>query len=188
MYASRGKAASGPSLNRTSPKWRAATVPSAAVSGPITVANAGGSTASDAFVVAPKVTGFSPASGVAGSTLVTIGGTGFQSNATVGFGGVDPLQHYATFGFKEGRDPNAFFDTKGYLAAYADVGAAGIDPLEHYMSFGFKEGRDPSGAFDTNAYLAANPDVAAAGINPLQHFLQFGIHEGRLPQGDGIFA
>jgi len=30
---------------------------------------------------------------------------------------VNPLQHYEQFGFKEGRDPSANFDTLGYLAA-----------------------------------------------------------------------
>ena len=98
------------------------------------------------------------------------------------------LGNYRTVGFTEGRDPNAFFDTKGYLAAYPDVAASGVDPLEHYFNFGAQEGRDPSGAFDTLAYLAANPDVAASGINPLQHFLQIGASEGRLPLGDGVFA
>lgn len=42
--------------------------------------------------------------------------------------GNDAEQHFRDYGWKEGRDPNAFFDTKGYLAAYADVAAEGIDP------------------------------------------------------------
>ena len=91
-------------------------------------------------------------------------------------------------GWKEGRDPNAWFDSDAYLAAYRDVMAAGVNPLDHYMAVGAREGRDPSGAFDTTDYLAANPDVAAAGVNPLQHFLQFGIHEGRPPFSDGLFS
>ncbi len=32
--------------------------------------------------------------------------------------------HYAAYGWKEGRDPNAFFSTKGYLDTYGDVKAA----------------------------------------------------------------
>ena len=76
------------------------------------------------------------------------------------------------------RNPNAFFDTAGYLAHYADV-AARVNPLEHYMAFGWKEGRDPSAGFDTLGYLAANPDVAAANVNPLDHYLMYGVYEGR---------
>ena len=70
-------------------------------------------------------------------------------NPDVAAAHVDPLQHFRTFGWKEGRDPNALFDTSGYLAAYADVKAAGINPLDHYNTFGWREGRDPSADFDT---------------------------------------
>ncbi|GJD50054.1 hypothetical protein OPKNFCMD_2790 [Methylobacterium crusticola] len=97
-------------------------------------------------------------------------------------------QHYAARGWREGRDPNAVFDVRGYLGAYADVRAAGIDPLAHYTLFGWREGRDPSASFDTRSYLAANPDVAAAGGDPLLHYLAFGIYEGRAAAGDGAFA
>ncbi|KAB1069333.1 alkaline phosphatase [Methylobacterium planeticum] len=97
-------------------------------------------------------------------------------------------RHFEQFGWKEGRDPNAVFDTKGYLGAYADVARAGINPLTHYDNAGFKEGRDPSVAFDSSAYLAANRDVAAAGIDPMQHYLQFGIYEGRNPFSDTTFG
>ena len=50
--------------------------------------------------------------------------------------GVDPFRHFQTIGWKEGRDPNALFDTSGYLATYTDVAAADINPLDHYTSFG----------------------------------------------------
>ena len=91
-------------------------------------------------------------------------------------------------GVAEGRDPNAIFDTDGYLNAYADVRAAGANPLTHYDQFGFREGRDPSVEFDTSAYLAANPDVQAAGIDPMIHYLQFGLYEGRSAQADTTFG
>jgi serralysin len=45
------------------------------------------------------------------------------------------------FGWHEGRDPSAGFDTLGYLAANPDVAAAGVDPLAHYLHFGIYEGR-----------------------------------------------
>jgi serralysin len=102
-----------------------------------------------------------------------------QHNPDVAAAGLDAQWHFENFGWKEGRDPNAYFDTAGYLAHYADVKAAGINPFDHYIQVGWQEGRDPSLAFDTADYLAANPDVAAAHINPLLHFLQHGIQEGR---------
>ncbi|AWN54605.1 lipase family protein [Methylobacterium sp. 17Sr1-1] len=104
----------------------------------------------------------------------------------------DPLAyaktHYDTYGWREGRDGNALFDTEGYLAAYADVKAAGVDPLAHYAKDGWREGRDPSKAFDTKLYLAQNPDVARAGIDPLLHYLSYGIYEGRAAPADGAFS
>ena len=55
--------------------------------------------------------------------------------------GINPLDHYNDYGWREGRDPSAGFDTSDYLAAYADVAAAGVNPLTHYLQFGVHEGR-----------------------------------------------
>lgn len=102
--------------------------------------------------------------------------------------GVSSREHFDRYGWQEGRDPNALFDTSGYLATYTDVAAARVNPLNHYMAYGAAEGRDPSPFFDSSAYLAANPDVAAAGVNPLQHFLAFGLQEGRSAVPDGLWG
>jgi serralysin len=60
--------------------------------------------------------------------------------------GIDPLAHYMTHGWREGRDPDAAkFDTSSYLAAYADVRLAGLDPLSHYLQHGYLEGRQTFG-------------------------------------------
>jgi len=93
--------------------------------------------------------------------------------------GIGPRAHYNSFGWHEGRDPNAFFDTSWYLATNSDVRASGVNPLTQYQTVGWREGRDPGPNFDTKFYLMHNPDVAAAGIDPLQHYLQFGRAEGR---------
>ncbi|TPK54918.1 hypothetical protein FJ546_29260 [Mesorhizobium sp. B2-4-19] len=100
-------------------------------------------------------------------------------NVDVFHAGVNPNSHYQNFGWKEGRNPNSFFNTTGYLGANTDVKAAGLNPLVHYDQFGWKEGRDPSANFDTALYLMHNPDVKAAGIDPLLHYLQYGQQEGR---------
>ena len=92
---------------------------------------------------------------------------------------LDPDQHYAQYGWHEGRDPNAFFSTNGYLAANHDVAATGLNPLAQYDQSGWKQGRDPSANFDNELYLKNNPDVAQAGLDPLAHYLQYGQAEGR---------
>ncbi len=97
----------------------------------------------------------------------------------VALAGVPADTHYETWGWHEGRDPDALFDTSWYLAHNPDVAAAHVDPLWHYDTFGWHEGRDPSAAFDSSDYLARNPDVAAAGVDPLTHYLLHGQAEGR---------
>ncbi|MBB6305186.1 M10 family metallopeptidase [Rhizobium leucaenae] len=103
----------------------------------------------------------------------------YTHNRDVLNAGSDADQHYSNYGWREGRDPSAFFSTSEYLAKYHDVAAAGINPLQHYDQFGWKEGRDPSDTFHTSEYLRINPDVAAAKIDPLEHYLKFGMSEGR---------
>ena len=89
-----------------------------------------------------------------------------------------PMPTTRRSGWREGRNPNAFFDTNYYLASNPDVAASGVNPLVHYDLHGWKEGRLPSLAFDQQSYLITNPGLAASGINPLAHFLRFG-GEGR---------
>lgn len=101
------------------------------------------------------------------------------ANPDVAASGMDPAAHYASSGWKEGRNPDAFFSTNGYLAANPDVAKAGVNPLDHYDQSGWKEGRDPSAAFDNEQYVAHNPDVKATGMDPLLHYLKYGQVEGR---------
>ena len=152
----------------------------------------------DAFTVLP---GSETVDGQAGEGRLTLAPPGalttangfdyvyyLQNNPDVAAAGVDPYQHFQQFGWKEGRNPNAFFDTAGYLSNYADVKAANVDPLDHYNQFGWHEGRDPSTGFDTTSYLTNYADVDAAHINPLTHFLQFGMNEGRSAFADGAWG
>lgn len=100
-------------------------------------------------------------------------------NADVFQAHIDPLAHYNAFGWHEGRDPNAFFDTSAYLAANKDAAAAAMNPLDHYDQVGWQKGLNPGPSFDTRLYLLHNPDVMASGIDPLAHYLTFGAAEGR---------
>ena len=49
----------------------------------------------------------------------------------IALGMVDPLEHYALFGWKEARDPCSWFCTQRYLAHYPDVARKGVNPLLH---------------------------------------------------------
>lgn len=93
--------------------------------------------------------------------------------------GINPLAHFMNHGWKEGRNPNPYFDTKWYLHAYPDVAASEINPLVHYVRFGGTEGRNPGPMFDSDYYLNKYADIRKAGINPLSHYLTSGKAEGR---------
>lgn len=57
--------------------------------------------------------------------------------------GLDPVEHYLDFGWKERRDPSPRFDTMGYLMANLDVAKSGTNPLVHFLEHGLAEGRPP---------------------------------------------
>jgi glycosyltransferase involved in cell wall biosynthesis len=55
--------------------------------------------------------------------------------------GADPLHHFLTHGWREGRDPNPNFSVRGYLHEYPEVAETGINPFVHYLRHGRREGR-----------------------------------------------
>lgn len=71
------------------------------------------------------------------------GGYYLRQNPDVAAAGVDPYQHFLSFGWREGRDPSLLFSLSKYLAANPDVARAGVNPLLHYELFGQAEGRAP---------------------------------------------
>ena len=75
---------------------------------------------------------------------------------------IDPAVHYALFGWQEGRDPNAWFDTDYYLSTNADVKNEGINPFWHYLAAGQNEGRRPRGLANLRRNLLANIMPASA--------------------------
>lgn len=68
-----------------------------------------------------------------------------EKNIDVKEAGIDPVEHYCKYGWKEKRNPSALFNTELYLENNKDVRDAGINPLYHYIIFGKKEGRSLSG-------------------------------------------
>ena len=94
--------------------------------------------------------------------------------------GLDPLEHYLTFGAAEGRNPCVLFDTRWYVETYPDVAESGMNPLKHYIEHGAAEGRDPGPNFSSEGYLKVNPDVSRSAQNPLLHYLKYGMTENRI--------
>ncbi len=64
-------------------------------------------------------------------------------NPDVARAGMAAAEHYWRAGWREGRDPSAWFATEYYLRANPDVAGAGLNPLWHYLERGRREGRPP---------------------------------------------
>ena len=59
-----------------------------------------------------------------------------------GFGEyLDAAEHYLNIGWREGKDPSAFFSTADYFRKNPDVAKAGMNPLLHFEKYGNREGR-----------------------------------------------
>jgi hypothetical protein len=61
-------------------------------------------------------------------------GDGFSSR-------IDPVVHYARYGWKQRRNPSRTFDTGFYLDTNPDVAKVEVNPLWHYVVTGRDEGR-----------------------------------------------
>jgi hypothetical protein len=92
--------------------------------------------------------------------------------------GGNPLHHYITVGFAEGRQPNPLFDPRYYRGRTAPIEG---DPLLHYIRSGAAAGLKPHPLFDGAYYWDRNPEIRESGVNPLFHYQVWGCHEGRDP-------
>ncbi|GAO92172.1 hypothetical protein PSA5_05665 [Pseudomonas syringae pv. actinidiae] len=50
--------------------------------------------------------------------------------------GIDPIEHYCTYGWLENRNPNASFNTHYYLGKNPDVAKSGMNPFSHWINYG----------------------------------------------------
>lgn len=57
----------------------------------------------------------------------------------------DPLEHFLSFGCREGRDPGPGFSTVYYLEHNPDSSFSDLPPIFHFLRVGVKEGRKPMG-------------------------------------------
>jgi len=64
-----------------------------------------------------------------------------KSNVDVRSSGADPILHYMSRGFKEGRRPHPEFDSDYYLNSYSDVQKSNLNPFIHYSLYGIQERR-----------------------------------------------
>ena len=116
------------------------------------------------------------------------------------------MDHFCRVGWREGRNPNAFFDTASYLLINGDVCRSRINPYFHYLRHGAIEGRLASSSIspsirsrllfgrpvldwverlrphiDLEYYCEQLRDVDVDGLDFAAHFAYRGWREGISP-------
>lgn len=97
--------------------------------------------------------------------------------------GVTPsgaAHHYLDKGWRQGFDPNPWFDSTWYLSQNTD--ARSIDPLTHFVTIGGRLGRRPHPFFDVEWYAAHYLGGVAPSAEVLLHFLTVGLYAGAVTQ------
>ena len=89
--------------------------------------------------------------------------------------GVDPVMHFCAYGWKEGRNPNPFFDTKYYMS---QLNKRQINPLVHYIEIGHKIGYKTIEHYNEEI-LEKCAEVKDTGINPLYYYIHVKNKSGR---------
>ena len=125
---------------------------------------------------------------------------------------LDPSQllgHFCDVGWREGRNPNAFFDTVSYLLHNTDVARSNINPYYHYLTHGLIEGRIITSSIspsirsrllfgepicdwvarlrvhvDEDFYHEQLGDLDVTEIDLAAHFAYRGWREGKSPSAD----
>jgi hypothetical protein len=118
----------------------------------------------------------------------------FSRYPDVAAAGVSAAEHYANQGWREGRDPNAWFSTNEYLEQNPSLREAGINPLLNFLLASGETAKadDRWGRelirpfFEPDFYLAellakASIDLAAEGLDPVDHYLDWGLKLGINP-------
>lgn len=91
--------------------------------------------------------------------------------------GLVPALHYERWGWREGRDPNPWFDTAWYLARHPGLADAGVCPLVNFA----ETGDDPSRYVNAEWYASRYLRRRAATREALAHFLAQGFTAGAVP-------
>ena len=74
---------------------------------------------------------------------------------------MDPVAHFLSIGWVQGRDPSPTFSVLTYLLRNSDVLLRHLNPFVHYLLFGRSEGRKRfKTVLDDKFYLPEDVDVA----------------------------
>ena len=98
-------------------------------------------------------------------------------NSDVAEAGLDPLDHYREFGWRELRSPHPMVNPEWLNRTNPE--AVGREPLQWYAEEGRENGQRLCPIFDEDAYRLNNPDLADMPV-PFEHFMAGGWREHRV--------
>lgn len=93
----------------------------------------------------------------------------------------DPIWHYLTLGWREGRDPNAWFASAWYLEQHPELKRSEEPPLLHFVRQGAGAGSRPHPDFDVAWYSRRHLGLDHPSHLALRHFLVVGEADGLAP-------
>lgn len=105
--------------------------------------------------------------------------------AAFGYDSAKLLNHWKTFGIKEGRGASPILDLKYYMANNADLRKAFGNTnytrgYQHFLEYGYAEFRPSSKYYNGDYYRKNNTDLKSFDSKfLLKHYLQYGINEKR---------
>lgn len=106
----------------------------------------------------------------------------YRAQLTVAVPG-DALAHYLDYGWRQGLNPSASFDTTYYLEQNLDVAAGGINPLLHFVKHGRAEGRRTACPPAEAVPALPEPGTAEEPVPP-PGIAPPSVIDGRVPEGD----
>ena len=93
---------------------------------------------------------------------------------------LDAMEHYFLYGWREGNNPNPWFQTGWYLAQHPAAANSGRPPIEDYLDSA-EDGIGPHPAFDVRWYRSRYLPGGSTCKQAYFHFLQTGVHDGAVP-------
>ena len=93
---------------------------------------------------------------------------------------VDVVEHYFLYGWREGKNPNPWFQTAWYLAQHLSAANSGRPPIEDYLDSA-EDGINPHPGFDVRWYRRRYLPEGSTCKQAYLHFLHTGAREGAVP-------
>lgn len=102
-----------------------------------------------------------------------------ENSCDVAAAGLNPLVHYAIYGWKERRAIHPLFDDDYYIEQIGDKMALNEPAVFHFLRTGLNTKLSPHPLFSSRHYLSNARNAYTGNMNPLLHYILHGYKENR---------